>query len=175
MEVIYLQSLEEDLQFKINDKLLAIDDICYGKIDRDDLGDDRYWQKINKYCHTFVLMNDNTPIGYADLIFLNKNGENTLINDSIHDGILTNLISLNDKKILYLISICILPIYRNHGYAKLLINTSFERLLKSKNTEKIYAITWSDDGYKLLNKYGAKTIKIDKYGHKTIIIDPKYI
>lgn len=157
-------------------ELCEIDKVCFGDIDTKDQGSTDYWNNINQHCFTFAIFDLKKVIGYLDFIRINESSIPDFEAGKIHDGQLEQYVDKSiDKEInLYVISICLLPEYRNQGLAKALWAYA-EKYYKENGyfIRKMYTTIWTKDGDKFFSNFEYKKIAKDDYDHPIISIKLK--
>lgn len=149
-------------------KLCLIDNICFGNIDEKDQGREDYWNRINKYCFTFVIFDKQEPIGYIDFLRITDDSILQLKYGQIHDGELEQFAdeTMGKDINLYIISICLLPEYRKLGLAKSLWNYAKKFFVdNSYQIKNLYGVIWTKDGNNFLGKFEPSEISKDEYQH----------
>ncbi len=162
--------------FSLTKKLCEIDMICFGNIDVRDEGTEKYWVSLNHHCFTFAIFDNQNVFGYIDFLKISDESIPFFRFGKVHDGELFEYADKSENKIinLYLISVCILPEFRNRGLAKSLWN--YASLHFNNNgyiIKSLFATIWTSDGSRLLGKFEHEIISKDAYDHPIVSIKCK--
>ncbi len=164
---------DSDGRKQLIEKLIDIDYKCFGEIEIEDEGKAEDWEKINKFCFTSVIYNNDTPIGYIDFLSINSAGVAKLLDGKLKDGELFNFVNkdLSSPLTLYIVAIAILEKYRNKGLSNLLWNKSRDYFISNNHLiDKVYANIWTESGWNFFKKFNMELKKIDGAGHRIIEI-----
>ncbi len=160
-------------QHNLTQQLINIDYKCFGDLEIKDEGKIEDWKKINEFCFTIIIFDQNIPIGYIDFLSINSDGVTKLLDGKLRDGELFNFINadLNSPLTLYIVAIAILKDYRNKGLSNLLWNKSRDYFISNGYLiNKVYANIWTESGWNFFSKFNTELKKIDDVGHRIVEI-----
>lgn len=127
-------------------KIKEIDNIFYNE---DILTLDWYLERYNENHKGILLFDNDRCVGYLVSVPVKKELYDTIINGVITNDLYINPdMFVNESKYNYIVSIVLLEDYKNKGYGCQMLNNLFDN-----GKGNFCALTITNDGYKLANKY----------------------
>jgi len=152
-------------------ELLAIDEVVYGELSREDTGPVDYWDEVDPYSFYRIARDGDRVIGYVDIHRFPEAGVAAALRGEVREGDLLPWLDRSGSRriTLYIGSVAVLPEYRGKGVGHALIETCIrEAKAEGYEVAAVYATLWSEGFWA---SFHPAEVARDALGHRVVRLD----